>query len=101
MGKKKISSQDFLDLMDEQVVAPEKMAFNPSKKPSSASTKKAKTPETILLLGRYKLTPVQEELVQFALNKTPKFVINLVSSPVARTLLERAQATVERLIQRK
>jgi len=88
MAKNKISSQDFLNLMDEQEVAPEKMAFNPTKKTTPKKLAKAKK-KSVLFLGKYKLTPLQEEWVQFAVARTPKFVVDLVSSPAAQKLVSR------------
>ena len=98
MSKKKISSQDFLNLMDEQEVAPEKMAFNPTKAPNRKAKKtKAKTKDT-RLLGRYKLTPMQEEWVQFAVARTPKFVKDIVASPGAQKIVLQLETTVQLFI---
>ena len=84
---KKISSQDFLKLMNEQEDRPEKMAFNPKNK-TTAKKPKAKK-KSILLLGKYKLTPMQEEWVQFAVSMTPKFVADIVSTPTAQKIVSR------------
>jgi|GEM_PF-2393844 len=91
MAKKKISSQDFLNLMDEQEAGPEKMAFNPAKeiKPKKAAKVKAAKPE--LFLGRFKLTPMQQEWVKFAEARTPRFVKDIVGSPTAQRLVERVE----------
>lgn len=96
MPKKKISSQDFLTLMDEQEAGPEKMAFNPAKeiKPKKARAVKAK-PE--LFLGRFKLTPLQQEWVKFAEARTPRFVKDLVTSPAAQKLVERVETKLNQI----
>jgi len=95
MAKKKISSQDFLNLMDEQEAGPEKMAFNPAKeiKPKKVKVKAVK-PE--LFLGRFKLTPMQQEWVKFAEARTPRFVKDLVTSPTAQRLVEQVEHRLNR-----
>lgn len=96
MAKKKISSQDFLNLMDEQESRLEKPAFNPAQKITPKKTKK-KT-RIALFGGRYTLTPVQEEWFQFAVAKTPRFVKKLATSPAARKLVSRVETRLSRLL---
>ena len=94
MPKKKISSQDFLNLMDEQDSSSEKVPFAQKSKPKPQRLKSKKKP--IQILGRYTLTPMQEEWVQFAIARTPKFVWNLVASPTAQKLVDKVQARLFR-----
>lgn len=96
MSKKKISSQDFLNLMDEQDDAREKMAFNPKKKATPRKVKAKKQPEP--LFGNYKLSPLQEEWLKFAVARTPKFVVDFVKSPAAQKLVAEVETRIGRLL---
>ena len=81
-SKKKIVSEDFLHLLDEQEARTEKVAFKPKKKRE--------------VEPGFQLTPVQQELVDFALKHSPKFVQNLVRAPktqrIFREMLKRWDA---------
>lgn len=120
MAKRKISSQDFLDMMDEQESSKGNPAFKPAraadpKKKTSAkakpTAKKAMRKQTEFALEEYPtqlpfdlsnlpLTPLQKEWVQFAIANTPKFVVDLVSSPQAKMLVDTVVDQVERLRKR-
>jgi hypothetical protein len=62
--KKKISSEDFLHLMDDQESRSEKAAFQPPKSARRARRKKRT------------FSPVQKELIDFAISLSPKFIID-------------------------
>lgn len=64
MAKKKISSEDFLNLLDDQEAAPTKRTFEPQKK-------KSKKDKIRLKFGKHQLSPVQDELLRLVLAKTP------------------------------
>lgn len=100
MAKKKISSQDFLNLMDEQESGPAKMAFNPAReiKPKRVRTKMKPQPE--LLLGRFKLTPIQQEWLKFAEARTPRFVREIVASPTTQFFVKKIESQLTRLLKR-
>lgn len=63
-----------------------KSASAPRKTKASASRKSVAN-----ILGRVKLTPLQEEWLEFAKARTPKFVIDLATSTYTQKLIKRIQ----------
>lgn len=108
MAKKKISSKDFIDLLDDQEMAAEKPAFKPtqakrtkvktasSSATSSTHTHKAKT-QTAAPKG-FTLTPMQREWIELALSSTPGVVTKIVTSDRALNLLEMIYASLDEAI---
>lgn len=77
--KKKVSSKDFLDLLDEQEVSKDRIAFKPQKKNKRSGH------------INFQLSPMQKELIDLALKHSPKFVTNIVESKRTKKLLDLIQ----------
>lgn len=94
MGKK-TSSEDFMNLLDDQDGAAETMAFDPAKKsgfqkkPGSSARSRPS-----MKIGGYQLGPVQQELVEFVLKRTPAVVTKWATSSEAKLLLGRVEHSV-------
>jgi uncharacterized protein (DUF1919 family) len=82
MAKKKISSQDFLNLMDEQESS-EKVVFTGKVKPTAKPAAKMK---------KVKKRTIQDEWIEFASKNAPKFVLDIVAMPATQKLLKRIQS---------
>lgn len=78
---KKISSKDFLDLLDEQENSKDRIAFKPKQ-------------------NKIQLSPVQKELLQFALDHSPKFVTDIVKSKRAEKFLNLIQSYSTNILNR-
>lgn len=98
MVKGKISSQDFMNLLDDQEVAHETLAFSPPQaKRGKASTSSSK--------GRKKQAPVNKAQVtnrtnwlNLALTRSPIFITTLVTSDRVLKLLKTLNASLDEVI---
>jgi hypothetical protein len=77
--KKKISSQDFMNLLDEQENSTERIAFKPRK---------------VTEAPKAKLGPVQKELLDLAIGFTPKFIADWAKSEAAQKWVDRIGVSV-------
>jgi hypothetical protein len=77
MSKKKTTSQDFLNLLSDQEEGSEKMAFTPV---SSKRRRKMSKP---------RLSPIQKELIDFVIQRTPKSLTQFISSDLADQIATR------------
>ncbi len=97
MGKK-TSSEDFMNLLDDQETSGKAMAFDPAKKRTSSERKfKTTGPKPAMKIGTYQLGPVQQELVEFVINRTPTFVTKWATSDEAKHLMERVGHSYSRV----
>lgn len=94
MSKKKTSSKDFLNLLDEQEVIKDRIAFEPPKK-----KRKTKATKKTYTIRGIELGVLQSEWVNFAINNTPQFVKDAITSKPAQEILTRVIEVGERVSQ--
>lgn len=94
MSKKKVSSADFMGLLDDQEVVNERPAFSPIKDPPPKARRPRRAAPTQMKIGKYTLGPAQTEVLRFVITRGQAIANDLSSKgqALANDLTSKGQA---------
>lgn len=93
MAKKKSSTQDFINLLDDQELANEKPPFKPAK--AKRTQNAGKSASQARSKSSFRLTPMQKEWLRFAAGRCPEFITRAVTSDRAVNFLEKIYVSLD------